>query len=101
MTEPYAALQQDETRASAAEIIRTIVTEIVLTPEDGELKINVRGDLAGILTIALNRKGASQGKSSAGTQIGRPDVRAADLIEQVKMVAGARRSGNRAERFVE
>lgn len=51
------------------------------------------GDLAGILTIAPNRTRASQGKDLAGTQIGRPDVRAADLIEQVKLVAGDRKHG--------
>lgn len=81
MAELHAALQSDKTRTTAAEVIRSLLTEIVLTPEDGTLQIDVRGDLAGILTIALGRK--------AGTQNGRPGERAADLVEQVKMVAGA------------
>jgi hypothetical protein len=41
------ALGREETRAEAAEIIRSLVNEIVLTPEDGELKVDLRGDLAG------------------------------------------------------
>jgi hypothetical protein len=32
------------------------VKEIILTPEAGELKIDVRGDLAGILAISLKTK---------------------------------------------
>ena len=55
----HEALQQDETRAQAAEMIRSLVSEIVLKPEDGALQIDVHGDLAGILTIAapVNQKG--------------------------------------------
>ena len=42
---------------------------IVLTPdaESGELQIEVRGDLAGILTIALERKKPADG--AAGSQV--------------------------------
>ncbi|MGJ4859126.1 hypothetical protein ACN6KF_005139 [Labrys sp. La1] len=40
----------------AAERIRSLIKEIVLTPENGELQIDVRGDLAGILAISLERK---------------------------------------------
>jgi len=52
----HEALGREETRAEAAEIIRSLVDEIVLTPEDSELKIDLRGDLAGILAIATNAK---------------------------------------------
>ena len=52
----HEALRQDDTRAQAAEVIRSLVSEIVLKPEDGALQIDVRGDLAGILTIAAAGK---------------------------------------------
>src|SRR5262249_19338739 len=49
------------------EIIRSLIDEIVLTPENGELKVDLKGDLAGILAIATNgkRSGAS-GSDRAG-----------------------------------
>ena len=56
LTNLYEALDREESRTEAAEIIRSLVDEIVLTPEDGELKIALRGDLAGILAIATNGK---------------------------------------------
>lgn len=48
--ELYAALQED------SEAKRMTAAEIILTPEDGELRIDVRGDLAGILGVTLKRK---------------------------------------------
>lgn len=58
LDELYLALQEDceANRLEAAEVIRSLVDEIILLPEDGELKIDVRGDLAGILSIAVKRK---------------------------------------------
>jgi hypothetical protein len=38
--------QVDETRAEAFELIRSLVEEIRLLPVDGELRIELRGDLA-------------------------------------------------------
>ncbi|MHB1302415.1 MAG: recombinase family protein [Acidiphilium sp.] len=75
----HEALQQNETRAQATEVIRSLVSEIVLTPAGGLLEIEVRGDLAGILTIAAAGK---QQKSPplAGT--------GSDVGSQVMMVAG-------------
>jgi site-specific DNA recombinase len=69
------ALQDDTeaTRLRAGEVLRSLVEEIILTPEGGELKIDVRGDLAGILAISLKMKtpatwtGVSQGRDVAGT----------------------------------
>ncbi len=52
----YDALQQEASRAEAADIIRTLVSGITLTPEDGILKVELLGDLAGILTIAATGK---------------------------------------------
>jgi hypothetical protein len=36
----------------AGEILRSLVKAIIRTPEVGELKIDVRGDLTGILAIS-------------------------------------------------
>jgi len=66
---------QDETEATrlkAGEILRSLVSEIILTPEAAELKIDVRGDLAGILAVSLKTKtparrtGVSQVEMVAG-----------------------------------
>jgi len=70
----HEALKADTeaTRLKAGEVLRSLVKEIVLTPGDGELKIDVRGDLAGILAIALKtrtpatRAGVSQFEMVAG-----------------------------------
>ncbi|RZF59134.1 recombinase family protein, partial [Sphingomonas populi] len=40
----------------ASEILRSLVSAIVLTPGDDGLSIDVQGDLAGILSIASNAK---------------------------------------------
>ena len=73
----YAALQEDSEarRMEATGVPRSLVKEIVLTPdpESGELLIEVRGDLAGILAISLERKKPSGGEGCA----------------QFEMVAGA------------
>ena len=74
----HEALQQDDTRAQSAEMIRSLVSEIVLTPEGGALQIDVRGDLAGILTIAAS--GNQKSPPLAGTGSGGGS--------QVMMVAG-------------
>nr|WP_082528985.1 MULTISPECIES: recombinase family protein [unclassified Bradyrhizobium] len=70
----HTALQDDSeaTRLKAGEVLRTLVKEIMLTPEAGELKIDVRGDLAGILAVSLKTKTPATG---AG-------------VSQVEMVAG-------------
>ena len=70
----HEALQDDTeaTRLKAGEVLRSLVKEIILTPEAGELKIDVRGDLAGILAISLKTKTPAAG---AG-------------VSQVEMVAG-------------
>ncbi|WP_448955100.1 hypothetical protein [Labrys neptuniae] len=71
----YLALQDDSRGEgmAAAEQIRSLMREIVLTPEGGELQIDVRGDLAGILTLS------AQTKNPAAFATG----------SQLKMVAGA------------
>ena len=54
----YEALQDEETRPQAAELVRTLIDRIVLTPsEHGDtLEILVKGDIAGILDLAANTK---------------------------------------------
>lgn len=70
-------LNDPQHRPEAAEIIRSLIDRIVLTPVDGEkrLSIDLMGDLAGILTMATGRK----------------DIRLEREVadQQVKMVAGA------------
>jgi hypothetical protein len=76
VSELYDALQEETEakRLTAGEVLRSLVKEIILTPENGELKIDVRGDLAGILSISLKSKtpatgtGGSQVEMVAGTQ---------------------------------
>jgi len=70
----HGALQRDETRAEAAGILRSLIDEIVLTPEGDELRIDLKGALAGILRLAAGSK-----KPIAGD----------DGLEQIKVVAGA------------
>ena len=52
INELHAALTGDDTKTDAAEILRTLIDAIILTPEDGELSVYLKGDLAGILTLA-------------------------------------------------
>jgi site-specific DNA recombinase len=76
VAELHVALQEDSEakRMAAADIIRSLIKEIILTPAEDELKIDVRGDLAGILAISLKTK--------------TPATRAGE--SQLKLVAGAR-----------
>jgi site-specific DNA recombinase len=76
VAELHAALQEDSEakRMAAADIIRSLVKEIVLTPSENDLRIDVRGDLAGILAVSLKTK--------------TPATRAGE--SQVMVVAGAR-----------
>ncbi|MGA8156811.1 MAG: recombinase family protein, partial [Rhodoplanes sp.] len=103
----HAALQEegDTRRLRAVEVLRSLVDRIVLTPEDGELRIAVVGDIAGILTVA-SQPGASGGQAGLLREAngahrrylspykgkGRPSraASACELISQIEMVAGAR-----------
>ena len=55
---PADALTAEETRAEAADLLRALIDRIELTPneESKKLEIDLYGDLAGILTLARNRK---------------------------------------------
>ena len=65
----HATLQDDceEKRVEAAEIIRSLIQDIVLTPVEGRVEIDVRGDLAGILTLSAQRQNPAAG--AAGSQV--------------------------------
>jgi site-specific DNA recombinase len=70
-----AALQREDTRLEASEMLRGLIDSIVLTPQDGQLRIDLRGNLAAMLTAA------QQTKRSPET---------GDLLVPVQLVAGAR-----------
>ena len=53
----HLALNDEATRGEATDILRSLIDTILLTPGDGELQIELRGNLAGILTISTNAKG--------------------------------------------
>jgi hypothetical protein len=69
-----AALQREDTRLEASEMLRGFIDSIVLTPEKGQLRIELRGNLAAMLTVAQ--------KTTRSPESG-------DLIVPVQLVAGA------------
>ena len=72
----YEAFQghSDTHQLNAAEALRSLVSEIIITPQDGQLSIDMSGDLAGILNLSQNAKkpavktGLSQAKLVCGLQ---------------------------------
>lgn len=70
-------------RFEASEIIRSLIDEITLTPVGDSLEIEVRGDLAGMLSIAHRQR-------RARSKAGRRSTDSEDSQLQVSMVAGAR-----------
>ncbi|MCW5749974.1 MAG: hypothetical protein KIT81_02420 [Alphaproteobacteria bacterium] len=50
------ALNAEDTSADAAQILRRLTSAIRLVPEDGQLRIHLCGDLAGILALAAGTK---------------------------------------------
>jgi DNA invertase Pin-like site-specific DNA recombinase len=76
----HTALSDPRTKDEAFGIIRTLIDEVRLIPENGELRVEIRGALAGILALS-----ASNAKTARVSTDGSVSV----LLEQVKMVAGA------------
>ena len=68
------ALQREDSRIEAADRLRGLIDSIVLTPEAGQLRIELRGNLAAMLTVA------QQTKRSPET---------GDLSMPIQLVAGA------------
>src|SRR5262245_59653809 len=56
-----AALQREDTRLEASEMLRGLIDSIVLTPEDGQLRIELRGNLAAMLAAAQKTKRSPTG----------------------------------------
>jgi hypothetical protein len=69
------ALERSDTRTEATEALRGLIDAITLTPEQGELRIELKGNLAAMLSAATNAKRSPE---------------TGDLSLQVEMVAGAR-----------
>jgi hypothetical protein len=63
-------------KQEAMEVIRSLIDEIILTPEDGTLSISLKGELAGILSLCDKKK--------------KPASSFEERAQQIKMVAGAR-----------
>lgn len=90
------ALNDQQFRGEAAELLRGLIDKIVLVPdaEKKELAIDLHGDLAGIFSLATGRglasglgtPAANHGKLLEGSRNG-PKL-ADNEIQQVKMVAG-------------
>ena len=68
------ALQREDTRLEASEMLRGLIESIVLTPQGGQLRIELRGNLAAMLAAAQKTKRS-------------PD--SGDLLVPVQLVAGA------------
>ena len=77
----HTALADPRTKDEAFGIIRTLIDEVRLIPENGVLRVEIRGALAGILALS-----AANDKTARVSTDGSASV----LVEQVKMVAGAR-----------
>jgi DNA invertase Pin-like site-specific DNA recombinase len=69
------ALESEESRTGAVEAIRALIEAILLEADGNQLRITLKGDLAGMLSAARDSKRS-------------PDT--GDLLVQIKLVAGAR-----------
>ena len=77
----HTALSDPRTKDEAFGIIRTLIDAVRLIPEDGKLRVELRGALAGILGLAANDKNHQRRNADGSVSV---------LCEQVKLVAGAR-----------
>ncbi len=68
-----ASLNEPGTGREAFELLRGLIDSIILTPAEGNLEIELRGDLAGILAVS---------------QAGRTKTSSKEKALQIKMVAG-------------
>jgi len=58
-------LYDDEGKAAAVEVLRTLIDEVTLIPEEGELTIALRGDLAAMLRAGASTENAHK-KTASG-----------------------------------
>jgi hypothetical protein len=73
------ALNAEDTRTEAADILRTLIDQIVLTPGEADLKAELYGDLAALLAL--------DGEATSGKKK-RPET--AISGRQLSVVAGTR-----------
>lgn len=93
-----AALRREDSRVEAAETLRGLIDSIVLTPQDGQLRVELKGNLAAMLAaaqppsrayqeairaMAVRRSLGEGGKTKRSPETG-------DLFVPIEMVAGAR-----------
>ncbi len=77
----HEALVDPANKDEAFGIIRTLIDEVRLIPESGQLRVDLRGALAGILSLAYNDKPHLRRGADGSVSV---------LVEQMKLVAGAR-----------
>ncbi len=75
----HEALEDSRSKDEAFSIIRTLIEEVRLVPEDGHLRVEIRGALAGILALATNGKNHLRRGGDGSVSV---------LVEQMKLVAG-------------
>ena len=63
------ALNAPDTVADAAEAIRDLIEAVRLVPEEGELKIEIYGELAALITLGQNHKNKHPGGDTSGVQV--------------------------------
>jgi site-specific DNA recombinase len=88
VTQLARGLEHEESRTAAAEALRGLLDAIVLTPQEGELTIELRGNLAAMLKAAQ-----AQSTGAPLAALGRwGDERSPgdDDLVQIMLVAGAR-----------
>jgi site-specific DNA recombinase len=71
MTTLAQALEQSDTRTEATEALRRLIDAIILTPTQDELRIELKGNLAAMLSAATNAKRSPEtGDLSLQVEIG-------------------------------
>jgi len=71
----HSVFNNPQCKTEAFDIIRSLIEEVRLTPENGKLDIDLRGELAGILSLCDTKE--------------KPATSYEERAQQIKMVAGA------------
>jgi hypothetical protein len=100
VTDLHQALQREGSRAEAAEILRDLIEEITLTPGNGELRIDLRGELAGILRLASGSKKPIAADRDGLEQMEREDDERRGMVcfQDRRGLGRRRRSGKKPSR---
>jgi len=75
----HQALTDPSTKDEAFGVIRTLIDDVRLVPDGGKLRVEIRGALAGILTLATNAKSHLRHSADGSISV---------LVQQAKLVAG-------------